>query len=102
MSMSSKTAEYQSTAPPVLAAVARFIPFTRRERQPGYGLSARGGSGKEGQAKENAMPTVAPFPMTRLRRNRRSAALRGLVRENSLSVTDLIWPVFVMEGKDDA
>ncbi len=46
--------------------------------------------------------TVAPFPATRLRRNRRSSALRGLVRETSLSVTDLIWPVFVMEGKDDS
>ncbi len=46
--------------------------------------------------------TVAPFPATRLRRNRRSEALRGLVRENNLSVTDLIWPVFVMEGKDDS
>jgi porphobilinogen synthase len=46
--------------------------------------------------------TVAPFPATRLRRNRRSEALRGLVRENSLNVTDLIWPVFVMDGKDDS
>ncbi len=48
------------------------------------------------------MPTVAPFPATRLRRNRRTPALRALVRENSLSVDDMIWPVFVMEGKDDA
>ncbi len=46
--------------------------------------------------------TVAPFPATRLRRNRRSESLRGLVRENSLNVTDLIWPVFVMDGKDDS
>jgi len=47
-------------------------------------------------------PTVAPFPAARLRRNRRSARLRGLVRETVLSVDDLIWPVFVMEGTDDA
>jgi porphobilinogen synthase len=47
------------------------------------------------------MRTVAPFPATRLRRNRRSEALRGLVRETSLGVTDLIWPVFVMEGEND-
>ena len=47
-------------------------------------------------------PTVAPFPATRLRRNRRTAQLRGLVRETNLSVTDLIWPVFVMEGRDDS
>ncbi len=46
--------------------------------------------------------TTAPFPMTRLRRNRRSPALRALVRENVLTVEDLIWPVFLMEGKDDA
>ena len=46
--------------------------------------------------------TVAPFPATRLRRNRRSPALRALVRENSLNVGDLIWPVFLMEGKDAA
>ncbi len=45
--------------------------------------------------------TVAPFPHTRLRRNRASAALRDLVRENVLSVGDLIWPLFVMDGQDD-
>ncbi|WP_432450152.1 porphobilinogen synthase [Aliiroseovarius marinus] len=42
--------------------------------------------------------TVAPFPLTRLRRTRASAALRDLVRENSLEASDLIWPVFVVEG----
>ena len=42
--------------------------------------------------------TVAPFPMTRLRRTRSSAALRDLVRENTLAVDDLIWPVFVVDG----
>ncbi|WP_071675188.1 porphobilinogen synthase [Nioella nitratireducens] len=40
----------------------------------------------------------APFPRTRFRRPRSSAALRALVRENRLSVDDLIWPVFVREG----
>ncbi|WP_289042085.1 porphobilinogen synthase [uncultured Aliiroseovarius sp.] len=44
--------------------------------------------------------TVAPFPMTRLRRTRSSAALRGLVRENTLNVEDLIWPVFIIDGED--
>ena len=44
--------------------------------------------------------TVAPFPMTRLRRTRASAPLRNLVRENTLSVDDLIWPVFVVDGDD--
>jgi porphobilinogen synthase len=44
----------------------------------------------------------APFPHARFRRLRQSAALRSLTREVSLTVDDLIWPVFVMEGTDDA
>lgn len=40
----------------------------------------------------------APFPLTRLRRTRQSAPIRALVRENTLSVGDLIWPVFVRDG----
>jgi len=40
------------------------------------------------------------FPTTRMRRNRSSAWLRRLVAEHRLSVDDLIWPVFVQEGKD--
>ncbi|MHC0052873.1 porphobilinogen synthase [Actibacterium sp. D379-3] len=43
-------------------------------------------------------PTVAPFPATRLRRPRKSAAMRALVRQNTLSVDDLIWPIFVRDG----
>ncbi|MFD3189220.1 porphobilinogen synthase [Sedimentitalea sp. HM32M-2] len=43
-------------------------------------------------------PTVAPFPATRLRRTRQSPAIRGLVRQNVLTVDDLIWPVFVRSG----
>ncbi|HQZ64414.1 MAG TPA: porphobilinogen synthase [Planctomycetaceae bacterium] len=42
------------------------------------------------------------FPFTRLRRNRRTEWSRRLVRENSLSVNDLIWPVFVVEGTQQA
>ena len=38
------------------------------------------------------------FPRNRLRRNRRSAALRRLVAETSLGPSDLIYPVFVLEG----
>ncbi|MCT8160440.1 porphobilinogen synthase [Pseudoruegeria sp. SHC-113] len=44
-------------------------------------------------------PTLAPFPATRLRRTRASAALRNLVQENRLTAADLIWPVFVVEGE---
>ena len=46
-------------------------------------------------------PTIAPFPAARLRRMRQSPAMRALARENTLTVDDLIWPVFVMDGKDD-
>jgi len=41
----------------------------------------------------------APYPAARLRRLRRTGALRDLVAENRLSATDLIWPVFVREGE---
>jgi porphobilinogen synthase len=36
-----------------------------------------------------------------MRRNRRDAWTRRLVAENSLSVDDLIWPIFVVEGRDE-
>lgn len=38
------------------------------------------------------------FPHTRLRRMRRTAALRSLVSENHLLVSDLIFPMFVLPG----
>lgn len=38
------------------------------------------------------------FPQTRLRRNRSKDFVRRLVRENELTVNDLIYPVFVIEG----
>ena len=38
------------------------------------------------------------FPHTRMRRNRYSEFSRRLVRENELSVNDLIYPVFVLDG----
>ena len=43
-------------------------------------------------------PISAPFPAARFRRLRRSPALRALAQENTLSVGDLIWPVFVQGG----
>ncbi|HTP81870.1 MAG TPA: porphobilinogen synthase [Alphaproteobacteria bacterium] len=39
------------------------------------------------------------YPRTRLRRNRRHAWSRALVAEHTLTPADLIWPVFVQEGK---
>jgi porphobilinogen synthase len=41
-----------------------------------------------------------PFPHTRLRRLRRDAFSRALVRETDLLPSDLILPVFVHEGRD--
>ena len=38
------------------------------------------------------------FPSTRLRRNRFATFSRNLVRENSLSPFDLIYPVFILDG----
>jgi porphobilinogen synthase len=43
--------------------------------------------------------THARFPTTRLRRNRRTFWSRRLVAENTLQASDLIWPVFVVEGE---
>jgi porphobilinogen synthase len=39
------------------------------------------------------------FPQLRLRRLRRTEGLRALVRENRVDVGDLIYPMFVIEGK---
>ena len=40
------------------------------------------------------------FPNTRMRRNRFSEFSRRLVRETELSANDFIFPVFVIEGKN--
>ena len=45
------------------------------------------------------MTLPAPFPATRLRRLRRTEGLRALVRENTLSPADFIWPVFLRDGE---
>jgi len=42
---------------------------------------------------------MATFPQVRLRRLRRTEALRSMVRENEIKVADLIYPMFVVEGK---
>lgn len=40
------------------------------------------------------------FPLTRMRRMRQKEFSRRLMRENSITVDDLILPVFICEGKD--
>ena len=42
------------------------------------------------------------FPQTRLRRLRRDDFTRRLVRENHVTVDDLIYPVFVLDGAKNA
>ncbi|MCC5967023.1 MAG: porphobilinogen synthase [Natronohydrobacter sp.] len=43
--------------------------------------------------------TPAPFPAARMRRLRRTRALREMVQEQGLSARDLIWPVFIRDGE---
>jgi porphobilinogen synthase len=43
--------------------------------------------------------TVASFPLTRLRRLRRTDTLRALVRETSLSLDDVVMPLFACPGE---
>jgi len=45
---------------------------------------------------------LGQFPFTRMRRNRATDWSRRLTRENSVTVNDLIWPVFVQEGENAA
>jgi porphobilinogen synthase len=47
------------------------------------------------------LPDLPPFPTTRLRRLRRTPALRRLVSEISLRPADLVLPMFVREGIDE-
>jgi porphobilinogen synthase len=44
--------------------------------------------------------STGQFPNIRLRRSRRTAALRRLVAETSLGAGDFIYPVFVLDGED--
>ncbi len=44
------------------------------------------------------MKVQASFPEVRMRRTRRNAFARALVRENTLTAADFIYPVFVLDG----
>jgi len=43
---------------------------------------------------------IGSYPNVRMRRNRKTEWSRRLVRENNLSSDDLIWPIFIREGKN--
>ena len=46
------------------------------------------------------MKSIGSYPNVRLRRNRKTEWSRRLVSENNLSTNDLIWPIFIREGKN--
>ena len=46
------------------------------------------------------MKNIGSYPNVRLRRNRKTDWSRRLVSENNLSPNDLIWPIFIREGKN--
>ena len=46
------------------------------------------------------MKLIGSYPNTRLRRNRKTDWSRRLVSENILSANDLIWPIFLTDGKN--
>ncbi|MFT3974540.1 MAG: porphobilinogen synthase [Amaricoccus sp.] len=48
------------------------------------------------------MHPIAPFPHNRPRRLRRTPWIRDLVAEHRLTTADLIWPIFVRDGRDVA
>jgi len=46
------------------------------------------------------MKVIGTYPSVRLRRNRKKDWSRRLVEENKLSSNDLIWPIFITDGKN--
>ncbi len=44
--------------------------------------------------------TAESYPRTRMRRTRQTEWSRRLVRENTLSVDDFVWPIFVLDGEN--
>ena len=45
-------------------------------------------------------PTAPGYPTVRMRRNRKSHWSRRLVAEHRLSTSDLIWPIFLIDGAE--
>ncbi|MBX9590456.1 MAG: porphobilinogen synthase [Hyphomonadaceae bacterium] len=64
-------------------------PLAQRRIGPAENAGARSESSAAGR-----------FPAVRMRRNRRTAWSRRLVAENTLTAGDLIWPIFVVEGRN--
>jgi porphobilinogen synthase len=51
-------------------------------------------------ASRSTQATAGRFPAVRMRRNRKTGWARRLVAENALSAADLIWPIFIIEGRN--
>jgi porphobilinogen synthase len=51
-------------------------------------------------SKDNRTQPPGAYPFVRPRRNRRAPWSRRMVSENALTSADLIWPLFVLEGKN--
>src|ERR1700758_5423508 len=58
------------------------------------------GGARVSSALPGSGPVLGAYPTTRLRRTRRHDWSRRLVRETSLSVDELIWPVFVHDDSE--
>lgn len=54
----------------------------------------------EQRAASAATATPPGYPTTRMRRNRKADWTRRLVAENRLSTSDLIWPIFLIDGNE--
>jgi porphobilinogen synthase len=50
-------------------------------------------------AEHTSASAAGSFPAVRMRRNRKSGWSRRLVAENTLSAGNLIWPMFIVEGR---
>jgi porphobilinogen synthase len=56
---------------------------------------------KPGPTRAASPSATGSYPAVRMRRNRAQGWSRRLVAEHKLSVDDLVWPMFVIEGKGE-
>ncbi len=72
----------------------------RRPERAGWAKASR--TSKNRHRQQPSVHTPAPFPANRPRRLRRDEFTRALVRESHLRADQLILPVFVLDGRDQA
>jgi len=63
-------------------------------------MSIRSRPPADGLGKSTLSAATGQFPDVRMRRNRKAPWSRELVAEHRLSASDLIWPLFVIEGEN--